>query len=228
MLKHILTLAIPMLLAAGHADAAAYTPDIAEFDGSNGFVFPPSDQFDFISGGTIEFWVAADWRADPGYDPVAVSNTGPDGSSYLVAVNGARDGLVVNAGDRIEVVPFDFSDGKLHHVAVVDTGGETYVMVDATVVGEMDLSFADLESSGFWVGSANGKDAPFIGAIGGLRLWSIAVDPLTLATFSRRDIDDPDDPHPDLDFLMAESDFDHQTILVNVVDAEDADTAADR
>ncbi len=209
--------AVAVAISAASAPVSAQAPyatDIAEFDGSNAFAFPASASFEFVQGGTIEFWAAADWRSDPGYDPVAISNTGPDGPSYLVAINGDRSGLVVQSGINTQVAPFDFSDGKLHHVAIVDTGEEIFVMIDATVTGVFDQSFSNNRSTGFWVGTANGTDAPYIGAIGGLRLWRVALDPLSLAEYARRDINDRDSPHPDLEFLMAESSFQDGTIFV--------------
>jgi hypothetical protein len=66
-----------------------------------------------------------------------------------------------------------------------------------------------------WIGSANGKDAPFVGAIAQLRLWSIALDPLTIINYLQSDIDGEGAPHPDIEFLAAESDFHSGALLVD-------------
>jgi hypothetical protein len=207
--------AVLVLAAAFPALAGDYAPDVAELDGGESYAFPADDAYDLSEGGTIEFWAAADWRSDPGYDPVILSNTGEQGSSYLVAINADRDALIINSGHRFETAPFDFSDGKLHHVALAHTGDETFILIDGKIAGAFEFTIADLPSSGFFVGSANGKDAPFMGAIAGLRLWSLPLDPVTIADFSLRNVEDADEPHPDLPFLAAMSDFRAGGMIIN-------------
>ena len=92
-------------------------------------------QLVLADGGTIEFWVVPDWTSDPGYDPVIICNAGPEGASYLVAMLRDRDGIAIAAGEEEDVVTFDFSDGQLHHVAVVQYDDGTAVFVDGEVAG---------------------------------------------------------------------------------------------
>lgn len=211
----IAVLASMMMVNVSALAQPAYSPDVAEFKGGDSYAFPANSAFDLSGGGTIEFWVGTDWTGDPGYDPVVLSNTGAQGSSYLIAINGERTALVINSADRIEAVPFDFRNDKLHHVAIVNSGADTFVMIDGVILASLALAFEDKPSAGLWIGSANGKDAPFVGAIAQLRLWSIALDPLTIISYLQSDIDGEGAPHPDIEFLAAESDFHSGALLVD-------------
>lgn len=181
--------------------------DIGEFDLETKVAFPPHDSLTMRGGGTIEFWVGADWTEDPGYDPTILSNIGPEGPLYLVAMLRDRDGIAFVAGKRTALVPFDFSDDQMHYVALSDVGDATIVMIDGEIIDETDIGFADLPSSGFWIGSADGATSPFVGAIANLRLWDVSVDPDDLLGFAMRDVEAPSAEHPDLDFLIGRSDF---------------------
>jgi hypothetical protein len=199
---------IPLLLlslCAITAGAEQYTPDVAEFDGTTSLTFDPSPQLVLADGGTIEFWVVPDWTSDPGYDPVIICNAGPEGASYLVAMLRDRDGIAIAAGEEEDVVTFDFTDGQLHHVAVVQYEDGTAVFVDGEVAGTSDLRFQDLPSVGVWVGSIDGENNAFRGAIAGLRVWDVAVPQEELVAYALEDIFAGD--HPDLAWLSAISDF---------------------
>ena len=217
---------IPLLLlslCAATTGAEQYTPDVAEFDGTTSLTFDPSPQLVLADGGTIEFWVVPDWTSDPGYDPVIICNAGPEGASYLVAMLRDRDGIAIAAGEDEDVVTFDFSDGQLHHVAVVQYEDGTAVFVDGEVAGTSDLRFQDLPSVGVWVGSIDGENNAFRGAIAGLRVWDVAVPQEELVAYALEDIFAGD--HPDLAWLSAMSDFRAGELLL--VEAESAAMAAE-
>jgi len=217
---------IPLLLlslCATTAGAEQYTPDVAEFDGTTSLTFDPSPQLVLADGGTIEFWVVPDWTSDPGYDPVIICNAGPEGASYLVAMLRDRDGIAIAAGEEEDVVTFDFTDGQLHHVAVVQYEDGTAVFVDGEVAGTSDLRFQDLPSAGVWVGSIDGENNTFRGAIAGLRVWDVAVPQEDLVAYALEDIFAGD--HPDLAWLSAISDFRAGELLL--VEAESAAMAAE-
>lgn len=196
------------LLACGAAhaqQAQQYTPDVAEFDGTNSMTFDPSPQLALADGGTIEFWVVPDWTDDPGYDPVIVCNAGQQGPSYLIAMLRDRDGIAVVAGEDEDVVTFDFTDGDLHHVAVSQFDDGLAVIIDGKVAGTSELAFQDLPSSGVWVGSIDGENNGFKGAIAGLRIWDAPVEQEVLVEYALKDIFAAD--HPYIDWLSAMSDF---------------------
>lgn len=183
----------------------SYVPDVAEFDGSNALTFAPAEQLDLAGGGTLEFWVAPDWTADPGYDPVIVCNAGPEGPSYLVAMLRDRDGLAFATGAEEDVVTFDFSDGQMHHVAMVSLEDGTAFFIDGQLAGLSELVIEDLPSVGLWVGSIDGENNQFQGAVAGLRVWDTVVVQEALVNFAMQDVFDGD--HPDLAALAAMSDF---------------------
>jgi len=204
--------AIP--LASVAADDAAYTPDIAELAPGNEMAFPPDQDFYLENKGTIEFWLAADWKTAPDYDPVAISNVGSDGASYMIAVLRDRDGLGLLSGDLEETIPFDFSDGAFHHVAVTSGDGVVLAYIDGEVCGAYEMSLTDLPSSGFFIGSSDGTHDPFAGAIAGLRIWSAPLEVDDLVSYARKDIFAQGDEHPAIENLVALSVFDSRELLV--------------
>ncbi|MCF6276111.1 MAG: LamG domain-containing protein, partial [Robiginitomaculum sp.] len=173
-ISSLVVVSFSMLWIAAPASAQnAYTPDVAEFDGSNSYAFPKNPSLNLTGGATIEFWVQCDWKTDPGYDPVVVSNAGSKGALYTISILGDRSGLSLQAGDKIGSVPFDFKGNHMNYVAIADFSDSVAVLVNGRVVGTLEFGFADLASGGFWVGSADGTTAPFKGAIAGLRLWGV-------------------------------------------------------
>lgn len=198
------------LLAAagplGIAQAAdSYTPDTIQLTGKNGLAFPPQPALSVADGGTIEFWVSPDWKASPGYDPVIVSSAGQQGISFLIAVLRDRDGLAFASGDDEYVVAFDFTDGKLHHVAVSQLSDGIVIYIDGKPVGSSELKARKLPAAGFWIGSIDGTNNAFRGVVGGLRIWKEPIDRAELVRYALKDA--IADDHPDLDVLSAISDF---------------------
>ncbi len=192
-----------LLSASSHLHARVYTPDVAEFDGSSTLSFEPAESL-FIGGAaTIEFWVVPDWNTQPDYDPVVLSNAGPDGPSYLIAVLRDKDGLVLVSGKEKFLIPYAFNDSQLHHVAIVETDSHTLAYVDGQLQGGTEFAIQDLPSLGLWVGSADGSTAPFIGALAEIRIWGTALSQTEIANYAGRDIGD----HPSRSELRASSDF---------------------
>lgn len=220
MTKTLATLAILAAASCLGANAFAqeqevvYQPDIIELDGSNGLSLIPDPEFVLAEGGTIEFWVEPDWTEDPGYDPVIISSAGEEGASYMIALLRDRDGLGILAGEEEGFVAFDFSDGKLHHVAVNSYAEDIVVFIDGEPQGALDFGFADLPASGVWVGSADGAMAPFVGAIGAMRVWGVPVEQEAIADYRFLDVfSEANEPHPDIDYLQAISDFENADVL---------------
>jgi hypothetical protein len=212
--------AVLLLATAAAGSAETYTPDVAEFDGSNSMTFEPAPQLELADGGTIEFWVVPEWSSDPGYDPVVICNAGPEGASYLIALLRDRDGIAIAAGDEEDVATFDFTDGRLHHVAISQFEDGTAIFVDGQVVGTSDLRFDARPSAGVWVGSIDGENNQFRGAIAGMRIWNVVVEQETLVDFAMKDIFA--DEHPDLPFLSAISDFSNGEILLAELELPEA------
>jgi len=205
-----------VFLMAFPAFAQSFTPDVGQFDGASTIALDANDAFDIAGSGTIEFWVEPDWTEDPGYDPVIISNAGADGASYLVAILRDRDGLGVLANERVEFVDFDFTDGKMHFVALCDYEDALLVYIDGELLARFEnMSFASLPSQGVWIGSADGETAPFIGAIANLRLWGYPVGIKELLTYAVGDLfENEESRHPGLDFLLGISDFENADFLI--------------
>ena len=210
-----------LFVTMGTVSAENYTPDVAEFDGSNTMTFEPTPQLDLAGGGTIEFWVVPDWSEDPGYDPVVICNAGPEGASYLIALLRDRDGIAIATGDEEEVAAFDFTDGRLHHVAISQFEDGTAIFIDGQVVGTSDLRFESRPSAAVWIGSIDGENNHFRGAIAGMRFWDVVVEQETLVDYAMRDIFAEE--HPDLPFLSAISDFGNDEILLAELELTEAD-----
>lgn len=210
-----------LLLWQASASLAAYTPDVAEFDGSSTLAFPPAEELFLGAGGTIEFWVVPDWQASVAHDPVVLSNAGPEGASYLVAVLRDRDGLVLVSGEAEFLIAFDFADEQLHHVALVYDGGRVAAYIDGQLRGATEFAMVDLPSLGLWIGTADGATAPFVGAIAGLRIWGVPLSREEIVSFAAADVLAAGEGHPAYQHLLAVSDFNNDDLLVTKPDPAD-------
>ncbi|WP_114521851.1 LamG domain-containing protein [Altererythrobacter sp. ZODW24] len=190
-----------------------YALDTLRLDGTESLAFDANPALEPAEQATLEFWVQAAWDSDPGYDPVVVSSAGAEGPAYLVAIQRERDGVTLASGDQLDSAPFDFSDGKLHHVALVDYGNTTTLMIDQKAIAELQVDLQPVPSEGLYIGTARGGDDAFTGAIGGLRLWNVAVDPANLGAYRLKDVNDANAPHPDIDHLALISDFQNERII---------------
>ena len=207
-------LAALLLPCVAGAAAGDYTPDVAEFDGQETLEFDPSPAFWLGQGGTLEFWLAADWQDDPGYDPVVISNAGSQGASYLVSVLRDRDGIGILAGEQECYVAFDFTDGQLHHLALSYLDGALAVQIDGVVRGRFDIELPDLPMTALWIGTADGSTAPFAGAVAGLRFWRRPISREDLVAYATQDVTADEVEHPAFEYLAAFSDFRNDEIVI--------------
>lgn len=209
-------MALGLAMSPAVAMAQSYTPDVLDVSETGPIAFDPSSKLDLSDGGAIEFWVAANWSGDPGYDPPVVINIGPEGILYQVSVLRDRDGLVfANANDE-DVFIGDLSDGNLHHVAVniMEDGVEVYV--DGALIGTSDLLPLALPSAGLFVGGLESEESVSLdGAIGQLRFWSQPLTQDEIVGFRLREVLDPQsEDHPAAEYLLAQSDFREDELLV--------------
>lgn len=217
--KHLALPAVLLLAAAPHAALAqaaapaqpqaeaAYAPLMARFSGTNTVMLAPTPTLNINGYGTIEFWVAAKWTADPGYDPAVMAYTGPKGARFAFHISADARKFGVQAGPYYETVDFDFSDQKMHYVAITSVGATTTVMIDGEEQGVLGFGFGNDRPTSFSIGSA-GSFSPFIGDIGQVRIWNEPIDPDVLVQYSWRPIiSDGTDQHPDIDSLVGFSAF---------------------
>ncbi|MBK8629297.1 MAG: LamG domain-containing protein [Sphingomonadales bacterium] len=170
------------------AQEADYAPVMASFDGKDALVLSPSPALDINGFGTIEFWVAAKWTSDPGYDPAIMGYSGPKGARFALHITRDATALGIQAGPYYETVDFDFSDRKLHHVAITTIGETISVMIDGELQDTLGFGFANVPVTSFSIGSV-GRFSPFVGDIGQVRIWDEPVDPDILVNFSWRAIE---------------------------------------
>lgn len=229
--KHLLFPAA-LILAAAPGTASAqevnFAPLMLNFAGTDGFSLPAASALDIDGAGAIEMWVQAGWTADPGYDPAILSYQGQRGPRLAVLLTRDARALGVYAGQYFDTVPFDFSDGALHHVALIIMGDTTTVVIDGEVRDTLGFGMADLPANELSIGTLGGY-SPFIGEIGQIRIWDEPIDPETLATFAWRPIAaDGPDAHPDIDALVGVSAFANPETggFVFVGESEDADVTA--
>jgi len=195
------------LFSAFHVNAEPYKPPTARFDGSSSISFPADLSLDFPEYATIEFWVAATWT-ELDYDPTILSYVGAEGPRFALILTGDRQGVGMLAGEDWDAVGFDFSDGKMHHVAFVILGDETDVYIDGEFGRTLAVSIADVPAQRLNLGSYNGVDGGFPGALAGLRIWDAPVDADYIATFRQIDVtSERGRRHPMIDALVAISYF---------------------
>ncbi len=171
-------LAAALVALAGAAPAQTFDPDeVAVFDGAARLDYPPSESFALAAPATIELWVAAGWTESPGYDPCVLAAIDEGGVAYAIHLGADRRSLVLYAGDRIARADFDFSDGAMHHVMVRALGeSSSEVAVDGEEPVLLAIGVKKRPNLGFHVGSLDGEQAPFIGAIARVRLWNALLD----------------------------------------------------
>lgn len=209
MLRTLISISAGFLLALpALAQDTQYVPDVLELDGQSTMVFPTDESLDLSGGSTIEFWVQPDWTNAPAFDPVVLSYAGEQGASYLITVLRDRDGIGVMSGDTYEVVPFDFGDGQMHHVALISYAKTTEVLVGSDLVAVLPMSIQSLPADGLFIGTSDGENNPFMGALAAVRLWGVPLSQETVIDWAMSDVLAPQGPeHPDLRFLIGHSDF---------------------
>lgn len=207
--QRLLVLFIPLglILMSSAVYAEGYRPPMAKFNGETAVTFPDDVALNFKRFATIEFWVAATWDQLE-YDPAIISYLGNQGPRFAVLIPADKKGIGFMADQKWQVAPFDFSDGKLHHVAFVVIDSRTAVFVDDELAALLDIGIADLPAHSLNIGSFNGRDAGFVGALAGLRIWDTALDPDDIALYKMTQLSTPEGAeHPAIDTLVGVSDF---------------------
>lgn len=194
--------------------AQDYRPDILELSPGEGLSVPWDKALDLSGGGTVEFWVVPTFEGVPNYDPVILSSAGPNGAPYLIAMLRDKDGIAVVAGEEEGVIPYEFTDGKLHHVAVNSYADGIIVYIGGSAAASFDFTVPEIPSSGLFIGSGDGEAAAFTGAIAGLRFWRTPIVEEYLLEFQLKPALSEEENHPDIEFLSAVSDFANEQILI--------------
>ena len=193
------------LLGAAMADEP---PVIADFDGTNTLNFPAERSLLLTDVASFEFWVEPEWEGALGYDPVILAGLGAEGPRYAIVMSEDRRGVGLWSGEEWDYVDFDFTDGQLHHVAFVVKGELTEVFLDGAYEETIAQGIEDLPMMTFHIGSLNGLNSPFVGRLGGVRVWDAALYEDDIAAFRRDHIFTKEGmKHPDFFQLVGVSDF---------------------
>lgn len=207
--------AIPLLLTLITLVAQAeYVPDTIEFPQSAPLVINSQPVIALADGGAIEFWVVADWKANPGYHPVVLAHGSADTPLLEISIAAARDALIVRTGNTFGQFPFDFKDARTHHVAILDFDDHMVAFIDGKLTGAVAMSVKPGQADYLHIGSSEGGSAPFVGAISALRLWNMPLAPEDIANYALKDVRDPAAPHPELEHLVAISEFQNQGFAI--------------
>lgn len=207
--RHMTLLA---LLACAPVAAVAQAPDVdfLELDGESALVLPHHEAFELSDGGTLEFWIQPDFAvsSDPSAsDKVILASVGPEGAAYILAITANKKGLVLASGDEEIVIPFEFGSFA-NHVALRFYDDGMTVTIDGRVVVSDPFTLAVRPAHMFMVGTMDDGSQNFTGAIGRLRFWDLALSDEDIVAFRTRSVVfDNDEPHPEYEFLSAESAF---------------------
>lgn len=196
-----------VLVAPSKAQEQPFEPVMATFSGQGALIMPGAPALEIQGAGAIEFWVAAGWTIDPGYDPAIMAYTGDEGPRFAFHISGDRQSLGVFSGQFYENIAFNFADGNIHYVAINIIGDSMDIMIDGVGQATLGFGIANLPAVTFSVGSI-GDFSPFIGRIGQVRIWDEPIDPDVLNYFSWRPIEAQGrNAHPDLESLVGISTF---------------------
>ncbi|MEN8158933.1 MAG: MAC/perforin domain-containing protein [Myxococcota bacterium] len=190
-MKLRVALAIGLLLQASAADAQDQ-PEPIVFDGRSTLSLAPHEDMERGGDeGSVDAWLAALWQSDPGYDPCLVAMRKPpagEGRSaaaratrFSVHIGAGRDRIGLSNGRSTAWLPFDFSDGEYHHVALATRGPSTEVVVDGQPLGALPIGFGAGRDVPLQLGSADGQSDFFLGAVLSVRLWNKALSSDDLA-----------------------------------------------
>nr|VFK41248.1 MAG: FG-GAP repeat-containing protein [Candidatus Kentron sp. TC] len=170
-----------------HGDGAKYalgvTPHAPKsalrFDGGNDYArVEPAADLD-LTEGTLEAWIRPEWALRDAFD----SSIGNPGVVALRDANGTRCTLQVGC-TRKEIGTYNGSvyktwevslrENKWYHVALTEKGNVMKVYVDGDLIGEQENSFGSVTGKPLHVGSCDGAQEFFQGAIDEVRIWNVA------------------------------------------------------
>jgi len=190
-------------------DALAAQPEeeqnAAVFDGETSLDVQPDGRLDFDRG-TVELFFAAGWSGDIGYAPALVALRSEEITRYSVHLTSEADGVVWWNGETAEMLPYEFVPAGFYHLALVTEGAQTLVYVNSEFIGTFDLGYGAGRGLPLHIGTSDGVNEGFVGAIASVRIWNAALPEdaiYALSTFAG-----PPNPEDELAAsLIAISDF---------------------
>jgi len=236
-------LAWPLLGSAQDPGASEPESDeAAEFeplllDGGTSLDVDSDPDLELGSSGTLEFWMAAVWDEDDDvtHFPCVVGRRKPyegdeaagfaEATQYSIHLTPDRQSIGLFNGDKWASVAFDFSDGKLHHVAFLTRDASTQVVIDGVERGSIDVGYGSARDLPLHIGSSDGGSEFFIGALPSLRIWRGALSLEQLRALSDL-IGPPPDDDPVASRLVAYTEFTKAGKALVILGPEAANTGA--
>jgi len=120
--------------------------------------------------GTVELWARAGWTAAAEVGPAPTLASLGDGSTdrWRLGLAPDRSHAVVALGAAGAELAADLTDGRWHHLALVEDGARATLFLDGAVVGEVPAPFGDAVATSLALGRG------FVGALDEVRVWSTA------------------------------------------------------
>ena len=87
-----------------------------------------------------------------------------------------KKGVILASQDEIVSIDFDFSDGKMSHVGLVNVGEEVVSLINGEIITISSLKMANLESKLLTLGSGKDGAMAFHGAIAALRIRDSSIE----------------------------------------------------
>jgi len=169
----------------------------------------PDPRLSFGRTGTIEALVAVT-APDPATQRVQpfciVSCSGGTNTPFRIRINPQRTALSMSNGAGEDSVPFDFTDGEFHQVAVATYDKVSEVIIDGRTRGFLNVGYGpQSDEVQLFVGQSEGGVDVFLGLIYTVRLWSRPLRATELQLLTTYGLPDPS--HPEIGNLVLFSQF---------------------
>jgi Concanavalin A-like lectin/glucanases superfamily len=147
----------------------------------DGRSFPLSDpRLNATGHGTVDLWFSAEWEHLVDYDPALFTIVDAKGVRFALHILGNRGGFALwdgTAGGYVAIESPLMTHGP-QHLALVTMGKETQLVLNGTPLEPpLPVGYGVLDPVGLILGAGPDGADPFVGKIGGLKIWSDSVPP---------------------------------------------------
>ncbi|WP_420318956.1 LamG-like jellyroll fold domain-containing protein [Ekhidna sp.] len=143
------------------------------YNGTNQYISIGDDSSLDITDGTIEFWFKPDWVPGSlgGTNPMVVGKRTTGTTQYSIHVTDNLDAIGLHDGTTFGSISTTFEQGEWYHIAFVDGGSDTDVIVNGINLGTTGNGFTSNTGAPFNIGSNDGNSEFFTGEIDEVRVW---------------------------------------------------------
>ena len=132
--------------------------------------------------GTVELWARAGWSAAAEVGPAPTLASLGDGATarWRLGLAPDRSHAVVALGAAGAELAADLTDGRWHHLALVEDGARATLFLDGAAAGEVTAPFGEAVSTSLALGRG------FVGSLDEVRVWSTARSAAELRATAQR------------------------------------------